>query len=110
MTKRKPRSDRNHVVYCITCQDTQKQYIGITVIQNSNVAKQLDRRLQQHLWRAETEQKSWSLCAHLRKYKNMIIDPMAVVRGKAAAHELEVALVDMLQPELNTKRKSATKN
>lgn len=105
MQKRKPRSDRNHVIYCITCQVTQKQYIGITVLQGSGVKKQLERRLSQHLRRAETEQKSWSLCSHLREYKEVLIEPIQVVRGKKTAHELEVFLIDLLNPALNTKRK-----
>lgn len=105
--KRKVRSDRNHVVYCITCDDTQKQYIGITVMQNtSSVKKTLNRRLRQHFWRAETQNKDWALCTALRNTTSVSIDPIMVVRGKKAAHEMEVTLIDIIKPQLNTKKKA----
>lgn len=106
--KRKVRSDRNHVIYVITCNVSQKQYIGMTVMQNGcrNVTKTLNTRLRQHFWRANTENKDWALCKTLRKTTNVRIDALDVVRGKAAAHELEVVYIDTIKPVLNTKKKA----
>ena len=107
MTKRKVRSDRNHVIYVITCNDSQKQYIGITVMQGTrSVSKTLNTRLRQHFWRATTENKDWALCKMLRKTNNVRIDPIDIVRGKAEAHALEVLYIDTVEPVLNTKKKA----
>ena len=107
MTKRKVRSDRNHVIYIITCNETQKQYIGITVMQGTrSVSKTLNTRLRQHFWRANTQEKDWELCKMLRKTNNVRIDPIDIIRGKAAAHAMEVLYIDTVNPVLNTKRKA----
>lgn len=107
MTKRKVRSDRNHVIYVITCNETQQQYIGMTVMQNTrSVTKTLNTRLRQHFWRANTEKKDWELCKMLRKTNNVRIDAIDIIRGKAAAHEMEVLYIDTVKPELNTKKKA----
>jgi len=92
----------------ITCNDTDKQYIGITVMQNGtrSVIKTLNTRLRQHFWRANTENKDWALCKVLRKTTNVRIDALEVVRGKAAAHEREVLYIDTVKPALNTKKKA----
>lgn len=107
MTKRKVRSDRNHVIYVITCNDTQRQYIGITVMQSTrSVVKTLNTRLRQHLWRANTQEKDWELCKMLRKTNNIRIDPIDIIRGKADAHAMEVLYIDTVKPVLNTKKKA----
>ena len=107
MKKRKVRSDRKHVIYTITCNETQRQYIGITVMQNtSSVTKTLNTRLRQHFWRANTQEKDWELCKMLRKTNNVRIDPIDIIRGKAEAHIMEVLYIDTVNPVLNTKRKA----
>lgn len=107
MTKRKVRSDRNHVIYVITCNETHKQYIGITVMQGTrSVSKTLNTRLRQHFWRANTENKAWALCKMLRKTNNVRIDPIDIIRGKAEAHAMEVLYIDTVNPVLNTKKKA----
>lgn len=107
MTKRKVRSDRNHVIYIITCNETHQQYIGITVMQGTrSVSKTLNTRLRQHFWRANTENKAWALCKMLRKTNNVRIDPIDIIRGKAEAHAMEVLYIDTMNPVLNTKKKA----
>ena len=100
---RKKRTDRNHVVYCITCLETNKQYIGLTVLQGT-VNKALALRLKHHFRRAQRTDKSWELCKHLRKHESVVIDHIATVRGKKPAHELEVFMIGLLKPVLNTHR------
>jgi hypothetical protein len=107
MTKRKVRSDRNHVIYIITCNETHQQYIGITVMQGTrSVSKTLNTRLRRHFWRANTENKAWALCKMLRKTNNVRIDPIDIIRGKAEAHAMEVLYIDTMNPVLNTKKKA----
>ena len=100
---RKKRTDRNHVVYCITCLETGKQYVGLTVLQGT-VNKALALRLNHHFRRARRTDKSWELCKHLRKHESIVIDPTPAPRGKKAAHELEVFMIGLLKPVLNTHR------
>ena len=98
---RKKRTDRNHVVYCITCAETGKQYIGLTVLQGT-VKQALALRLKHHFRRALLTDKAWELCKHLRNHDAVTIDPIATIRGKKLAHELEVFMINLLAPELNT--------
>ena len=100
---RKKRTDRNHVVYCITCLETGKQYVGLTVLQGT-VNQALALRMKHHFRRAQRTDKSWELCKHLRKHESVVIDPIATVRGKKPAHELEVFMIGLLKPVLNTHR------
>jgi Uri superfamily endonuclease len=106
--KRKRRSDRNHVIYMIENQVTGHLYVGITVMSyRGSAQKTLDRRVQKHVQRAFAENKSWALCESFRKYQpeNHVYWVHDVVRGKAQAHQVEVALIDELDPQLNTFKK-----
>lgn len=107
MTKRKPRSDRNHVIYMIQNNVTRELYVGITVVSGRSAQKSLDRRVQKHVQRAFAENKAWALCESFRKYEpeNHEYWIHDVVRGKRAAHSVEVALIDHLGPQLNTFKK-----
>lgn len=71
-----------------------------------SVSKTLNTRLRQHFWRANTQEKDWELCKMLRKTNNVRIDPIDIIRGKAAAHAMEVLYIDTVNPVLNTKRKA----
>lgn len=71
-----------------------------------SVSKTLNTRLRQHFWRANTQAKDWELCKMLRKTNNVRIDPIDIIRGKAAAHAMEVLYIDTVNPVLNTKRKA----
>jgi len=105
---RKRRSDRNHVVYMIKNTVTDQLYIGITVLSyRGNAQRTLDRRVQKHVQRAFAENKNWALCESFRKYEpeNHEYWVHDVVRGKAAAHNMEVGLIDALNPQLNTFKK-----
>ena len=66
------------------------------------VNKALALRLNHHFRRARRTDKSWELCKHLRKHESIVIDPIATVRGKRPAHELEVFMIGLLKPVLNT--------
>ena len=100
---RKARSDRNHVVYCITCVVTGGQYVGITVAAGG-VKKALHVRMQKHAERARNENKGWGLCDAIRSYgpESFVYGLLEIVRGKAAAHKRETELIKIHSPELNT--------
>jgi group I intron endonuclease len=105
MKTRKKRSDRNHVIYCINNNITGEQYVGLTALSyKGNVKRTLTRRMQKHYQRAMAEDKGWSLCESLRTYgaEAFTFGMLEVVRGKAAAHERETALIKMYDPKLNT--------
>lgn len=104
-SKRKRRTDRNHVLYYIERIGTDEFYIGIAAVNfNGNVKRTLHRRMQKHVQRAFTENKSWGLCEALRshgpdQFGYGVID---VIRGKKDAHALETQLINLWQPKLNT--------
>lgn len=105
MSKRKRRSDRNHVIYCITNVVTGDQYVGITALSfKGNVKRTLHRRMQKHYQRAISEDKSWGLCESLRMYgtENFTYGTLEVVRGKKEAHKRETFLINTCSPTLNT--------
>jgi group I intron endonuclease len=110
MTKRKKRSDRNHVIYCITNLLTKEQYVGLTALSyKGNVMRTLKRRMQKHLQRALSEDKNWGLCENLRKFgaKNFEYGVLEVVRGKLEAHARETYLINNYNPKLNTFKKGS---
>ena len=98
---RKKRSDRRHIVYSITNAVTGEFYIGIT---QGFRQKDLKVRIQKHIRRALTEDKSWSLCCAIRFYgaEVFVSQIVEVVRGKANAHALERQLIGEHLPALNT--------
>jgi hypothetical protein len=103
MMKRKTRSDRNHAVYVITNTVTAEQYIGVTVC-SGNVKKALKVRMQKHIRRALTENKSWSLCASIREHgaEAFTYGIVEFVRGRKPAHARERELIAQYAPALNT--------
>lgn len=108
MTKRKKRSDRNHVIYCITNLLTKEQYVGLTALSyKGNVMRTLKRRMQKHLQRALAEDKNWGLCENLRVYgaENFEYGVLEIVRGKTQAHQRETYLINNFNPKLNTFKK-----
>jgi hypothetical protein len=98
---RKKRSDRRHIVYILTNTVTGQQYVGITA---GYTKKHLLVRVQKHVWRARNEDKGWALCNSIVKYGTVAhtYGIYAVVRGKAAAHDLERELIAQYQPALNS--------
>lgn len=108
IVKRKRRSDRNHVIYMIKNTITQELYVGITVLSfRGNAQRTVDRRVQKHVQRAFSENKTWALCESFRKYEpeNHEYWVHEIVRGKAEAHRAETHLIDNLKPNLNTFKK-----
>jgi hypothetical protein len=100
---RRRRNDTNHAVYCITNTVTNEQYVGITVC-GRQVEKSLKVRVQKHIRRALTENKSWSLCESIREFgvESFTYGLLEVVRGRAAAHVRERELLYAFLPALNS--------
>jgi len=101
---RKLRSDRNHVIYQVTCMDTNDSYIGLTVAKGQAFLRSVKVRWQKHVSRAMKEDKQWAMCTFLRnnieaEYRYEVIE---VVRGRKAAHQRERELIGALSPSLNT--------
>jgi len=102
--KRKRRNDCRHVVYCLENSLTGEQYIGITVA-SGNVNTALKIRVQKHVRRALTENKTWALCKAIREHgaENFVYWIMETVRGRLAAHARERELISTFGPALNTR-------
>ena len=99
---RRRRTDRTHIIYKI--QSGTDFYIGVTAKTESTVIKSVRVRMNKHLYRSRTEDKSWALYEALRDRgpECFCYSIVAVVRGKTEAHQLERALIRELRPNLNT--------
>ena len=100
---RKKRSDRNHIIYELIVNGL--NYIGVTAKTESTVLKSVKSRAAKHWYRAQKEQKDWTLCQALRQLNDkseIEIRVHEIVRGKAAAHKREVESRRQLKPALNT--------
>lgn len=101
-TFRKRRADRTHIIYQI---DSGRDfYIGVTAKTESTVLKSVKTRINKHIYRSRTEDKSWLLYEALRQrgtgaFSFRILE---VVRGKREAHARERQLIRELSPNLNT--------
>jgi hypothetical protein len=104
---RKKRSDRNHLIYMLTCEPTDERYIGVTVMSSQSKTKALKQRWQGHLYKALKLNEEWELPAAIREYgaDNFSMSILDIVRGKKAAFAVESALINELGTELNTRRK-----
>jgi hypothetical protein len=103
---RKPRSDRNHIIYEIVT--PVGSYIGVTAKTETTVLKSLLSRAAKHYYRAKRESWDWALCQYLRTLDDKSeIDIRAVelVRGKQSAHSRERELIRQLNPLLNTDKR-----
>jgi hypothetical protein len=100
---RKRRQDTKHVVYVITNQVTNEQYVGITVC-GQQVRKALRVRIQKHIRRALTENKTWALCENIREHgvDAFTYGVLELVRGRKPAHARERELIAEYTPSLNT--------
>ena len=99
---RKRRSDRTHVIYKIM--SGTDFYIGVTAKTESTVLKSVKTRINKHIYRSRSEDKSWLLYEAIRERGTgaFAYGIMAVVRGKSPAHQLERTLIRELRPNLNT--------
>lgn len=104
MVERKKRSDRNHVIYRVTCTDTNDTYIGLTVAQNRAFLKSVKIRWQKHVSRARCEDKAWNFCTALRVLDDCewTYEVLEVIRGRKPAHQRERQLIAQFEPSLNT--------
>lgn len=100
---RKKRSDRNHVIYCITA-STGDSYIGLTVAQGAAYLRSVKLRVQKHLSRARCENKQWALYEFLTFNPDVTLSykVVEVVRGRKPAHARERQLIHAYSPTLNT--------
>ena len=100
---RKRRSDRNHLVYLITCETTGEEYIGITVVRGRAVFKSMDIRWRDHVYHAQVERRDYPLQRSIRKHgaEAFTHEVLWIVRGKAAAHEVERDEIAARAPVLN---------
>ena len=104
MVMRKKRSDRNHVLYMVTCEDTGDTYVGLTVALGQAYLKSVKIRWQKHMSRARCENKDWNFCNALRVLNecDWRYQVLEVVRGRKNAHQRERELIRDLNPTLNT--------
>jgi len=100
---RKKRTDRNHIIYCITNTETGEQYVGLTAV-STTVKRSLYVRIRKHIQRAKTESKNWGLCKSIRNYgtESFNYGVIEIIRGKAEAHKRETELIKTYNPALNT--------
>jgi hypothetical protein len=99
---RKKRVDRLHIISVI--RSGEDFYIGVTAKTESTVQKSLRVRMNKHLYRSRSEDRSWALYEALRERGTDSFDYgiLDVVRGKADAHRLERELIRTHCPNLNT--------
>jgi hypothetical protein len=106
--KRKPRSDRNHIVYELKV--ARSTYIGVTRLKKS-AEFSARRRFLKHVNRAMTEGLDWALCQAIRKHgpERFKVTVLAIVRGKAEAHSHERQLIRAKNPKLNSDKRGVNK-
>jgi len=104
MIVRKKRSDRNHVLYRVTCVDTGDCYIGLTVAKGQAFLRSVKVRWQKHVSRAMREDKAWNFCEFLREFRDAEYryEVIEVIRGRKPAHQRERELIREYNPTLNT--------
>ena len=104
MMNRKKRSDRNHVLYRVICQDTGDSYVGLTVAQGQAFVRSVKVRWQKHVSRAIREDKDWSMCQFIRDNASasFTYEVLEIVRGRKPAHSRERELIGQHDPALNT--------
>lgn len=100
---RKKRTDRNHVIYKITCITTGDTYIGLTVAKGRAFQKSAKDRLRKHFYRALIEKADLPISQLIRSegigsFKTEVLE---IIRGKSNAHLRESELISLNNPSLN---------
>lgn len=100
----KKRSDRNFVLYQVTCRETGDSYVGLTVSQGRAFLRSVKVRWQKHVSRAFRENKSWLFCEFIRKHPDAVYqyEVLEVVRGRKNAYSREREIIARMAPTLNT--------
>lgn len=103
-TKRKPRSDRTHVIYQVTCVSTGEKYIGLTVCAGHTPKQAVEGRWKRHVTRALRHDKDWALCTAIRQHgpEAFLVEVLEKVSGKAQAHVREREVTKEVGATLNT--------
>ncbi len=99
---RKKRVDRTHIIYVI--RSGADFYIGVSAKTESTVARSLRVRVNKHIYRSRSEDKSWALYEAIRERGCEAFEygVLEVMRGKADAHRRERELIRTHRPNLNT--------
>ena len=103
MTRRKPRSDSNYIIYEMVS-EAGENYIGLTRKSQPSVAKTVLERWRKHKSRARNENRLWALYVYLKTggldmgWEHRVL---AIIRGRAEAYAYERELVKELRPSLN---------
>jgi hypothetical protein len=102
--KRRTRSDRRHVVYRLVHPPTGGSYIGITAVIDRSPDRSVRKRWTQHLWHARSAGREGPLADLIRSRGDdpWLVQVVEVVKGKAAAHAVELQLIRDESPTLNT--------
>jgi len=100
---RKLRSDRNYVIYRLTCEITGRQYVGVVVAQGRAYQRSVKNRFKAHIRNAMEYGHQTIIAAAIRQVGAEAFrrEVVAVVRGKQNAHDFERALIKDMSPALN---------
>ena len=99
---RKRRSDRNHVIYLVTCPEG-RRYIGVTFARRRAFLKSMMLRWEAHVRNATVYGTGTLLSQAIRDHgsPSFALEVLEVVRGKQNAHARERELICEMRPELN---------
>lgn len=89
----------------LTCEYTNEQYIGVTVMKGTSQIKTLHQRWNGHVYKALVCEEDWALPRAIRQYGEdaFVMEVLKIVRGKKAAFAAESALINALKTKLNTR-------
>ena len=106
--RRKARSDRYHVLYCLTAPN-EEFYVGVTYARGDTRSARarlnsVHERFVTHCRNAVVYRHTTHLAAAIRRWgaEAFRLEVLEVVRGKQPAHDRERALIAALEPTLNT--------
>jgi len=99
------KANSNQVIYKLTNRVTGEFYVGLTVAAfGKDFLRAARARFNRHVCRARRENKQWALCLSIRKYgrPSFEVSVIDVIRTKQVAHQVEIAYINSLQPQLNS--------